>query len=168
MKVINNILVVVMLSIGALFCGCGDSPTPEPTPTPTPTPDPEDPKIEVTYENLDAIWMLKGIDDALIDGDNSYFYIDIDGKTQEYIIYENLNSSFSHKKIGSFVIGDDEIITGSYDNMPQVEWTDSYLIKFLTKNSMTWTGTNSKQVQAFVLVSEVPQEIVNGSRSVAN
>ena len=166
MKIVNNILVVAMLSLGALFCGCGDSSTPDPVPTPEP--DPEDPKIEVTYENMDAIWMLKGIDNALIDGDNSYFYIDIDGETKEYVIYENLNSSFSHKKIGTFLIGDDEVITGSYVNMPQVEWADSYLIKFLTKNAMTWTGIDSKQVQQFVLVDEIPQEIVDGSRSVTN
>jgi Tfp pilus assembly protein PilX len=81
---------------------------------------------------------------------------------------ENMGSMYSHKSTGSFEIEEDEdlgyILTGEYDysHNPLKE----YIVSEMTDETMKWTvKDNAEDVSVYTRCAEIPEDILNGSRS---
>lgn len=118
--------------------------------------------LEVNASNLHGNWVLKSINDSPVQ-DGACFYINFNRSGNEYTIWETMTSIPSTPNVdkGTFAIYTDPEL-GAYirgiDEIGQ-EWSDRYVIKDLTKTTMTWVGVNdSGTVQKFERVDEVPFE----------
>lgn len=121
--------------------------------------------LQVTPYNLDGVWKLNTVDgNSLADG--TYVYLVLDRKST-YELYQNTSSMYPVLYTGDYVLEYDwrvgDVISGTYD-YEQGAWSHEYVITDLYEESMTWTATDTTEVQKFVRVAEVPAEIVNAVR----
>ena len=116
--------------------------------------------LDVNASNLHGNWQLEAINGAAVE-EGTYFYINFNRSGEEFKIWENLTSipsSYNYSE-GTFALYT-EPETGTYirgiDNVKE-EWSDTYVIKDLTKDTMTWVGMNDPTfVQVFTRVDKVP------------
>ena len=116
--------------------------------------------LDVNASNLHGNWKLQSVNGEL-QKESSFFYINFDRSGNKFQIWENhtaIPSTYSHSE-GTFALytGPE---TGTYirgiDNVKE-EWSDTYVIKDLTKDTMTWVGMNDPTfVQVFTRVDKVP------------
>ena len=79
----------------------------------------------------------------------------------EYTIWETLSSIPSSPNVdkGTFAIYTDQELGAYIRGIDEVkeEWADRYVIKDLTKTTMTWVGVNNSDfVQKFERIDSVP------------
>lgn len=116
--------------------------------------------LEVNASNLHGNWKLQSVNGEL-EKEPAFFYINFDRSGNKYQIWENhasIPSTYNHSEgtfafytepeVGTYIRGVDSI---------KEEWSDTYVIKDLTKDSMTWVGMNDPVfVQTFTRVDKVP------------
>ena len=114
--------------------------------------------LEVNASNIHGNWEL-----ATINGEPAAanFYINFDRSGSKYAIWETFTSiptSYNHSE-GTFTFYTDPelgIMIRGIDSVKE-EWSDMYVIKNLTKTSMTWVGVNDPTfVQTFTRISAIP------------
>lgn len=156
MKVFNKLITLVLLTLCIVSCSDNND---EPQPSLTPTP-----------ATLNGTWRLDNWN-GQGEQDNWYVYITFDRLTDTYVMYQRQNSMKSEKKTGSFTITKDEetntyVLSGTYDYTFGGVWTNDYVITELHDNTMTLTikGDDS-DVQKYVRVESVPEDILKGTRS---
>ena len=116
--------------------------------------------LEVNASNLHGNWQLEAINGAALEGE-TFFYINFNRSGQEFKIWENLTSipsSYNYSE-GTFAFYTDPAL-GTYirgiDSVKE-EWSDLYVVKELTKNTMVWVGVNNPSFrQTFRRVSTIP------------
>ena len=151
MKKIANLLMILSV---ALFAAFGD-----PIDTTAPA-------LKVTPYNLEGTWQLSEWNGAPL-ADSTYVYLVLDRKLT-FEMYQNTGSMYPVLSTGTYKIEEDwrvgDVISGTYD-YEQGAWAHEYVVTDLYKESMTWTAKdNAADVQKFVRVSEVPDEIVEAVR----
>lgn len=116
--------------------------------------------LEVNSSNLHGNWKLQSVNGEM-EKEPVFFYIYFDRSGNKFQIWENhtaIPSTYNHSE-GTFALYT-EPETGTYirgvDSVKE-EWSDTYVIKDLTKDSMTWVGMNDPAfVQTFTRVDKVP------------
>ncbi len=104
--------------------------------------DPPLPQPEVTYRTITGAWELIAWNEEEIT-EETYLYIEFDGKEQRFEMWDNLGSMYTQHKTGGFAISKDEndnvILTGHYDNGVG-DWNNSYKAYFMQHGDcMAWT-----------------------------
>lgn len=151
MKKIAHLLTIILV---AAFAACD-----EPIDTTVPT-------LEVKPQNLNGAWLLDEWNGAPL-ADSTFVYVVIDrGLTFE--IYQNTNSMYTELLTGTYKLEEDwrvgSVISGTYD-YGLGAWSHEYVITDLYKESMVWTAKDdAADVQKFVRVDEVPDDIVESVR----
>jgi hypothetical protein len=116
--------------------------------------------LEVNASNLHGNWKLQSVNGEL-EKEPAFFYINFDRSGNKYQIWENhsaIPSTYNHSEgtfafytepeVGTYIRGVDSI---------KEEWSDTYVIKDLTKNTMTWVGMKDPSfVQVFQRIDKVP------------
>ncbi len=126
-------------------------------------------QLTINYRNMRGVWSLTSLDGQEIEG-AAYFYISfsLNDETQEFESYTNFNSAFSSKSKGEYNIEQNldgvVIISGIYYNQFQAPWESRYIISDFTANKMEWVDTSSGEVRSFERVSEIPSDILAGTR----
>lgn len=150
MKKIAKLLMILTV---ALFAACDDSIDTTELP------------LKVTPYNLEGAWRLSEWNGASL-ADSTYVYLVLDHKLA-FEMYQNTGSMYSVLYTGTYKIEKDwrvgDIISGVYD-YEQGKWNE-YVITDFYKETMTWTAKdNAADVQKFVRVDEVPEDIVGAVR----
>lgn len=116
--------------------------------------------LDVNASNLHGNWQLETINGAAVE-EGTYFYINFNRSGEEFKIWENLTSipsSYNYSE-GTFALYTDPelgVYIRGVDNVKE-EWSDLYVIKELTRNSMVWVGVNNPTfTQTFHRVSAIP------------
>lgn len=131
--------------------------------------------MEVNYASIAGTWRLIEWNNEKMD-EPRYSYITFERKAEEgkrsYKIYTNLNSAVSECISGAFELDTDEeernIITGTYDYTLSTddEWEHAYIITDLNSETMTWIAEDDEnEKRIYVRCSEVPADIINGTRA---
>lgn len=113
--------------------------------------------LEVNASNLHGNWELVSINDEPAAAN---FYINFDRSGNKFAIWEtftSIPSSYNYSE-GTFAFYTDErgMMIRGIDSIKE-EWSDMYLIKKLTKTSMTWVGVNDPNfVQTFNRIDKIP------------
>ncbi|MGN1210138.1 MAG: hypothetical protein ACI4TM_00510 [Candidatus Cryptobacteroides sp.] len=134
-------------------------------------------EIVVDYATVSGVWqMTQWCGEAVgsAQDDTRYFYMDINMSADEsgkhcLVLYENLNSSKSHKLESVYrIVTDDSgnaVILGYYEYGAGA-WEHEFVISELTVDSMTWTALDeSGDVRVFIRCESVPEDIVAGTKS---
>ncbi|MFI3332080.1 MAG: hypothetical protein SNI51_01165 [Rikenellaceae bacterium] len=156
MRELKSIVAVVALLLGAVSCQSDE----EQSPTVS--------APVINTRNMEGVWMLQEIEGIDLD-DDIYLYIALVHEDLSFDMYDNFDSAYSHQSVGTFVIDEDDngrkYINGYYTSNFSEEWSEYYYIEDFTLESMTWVGAESGSIQRFVLVDEIPSDIVAGTRS---
>ena len=118
--------------------------------------------LEVNASNLQGNWQLVAINGETL-AEGATFYINFSRSGQEFKIWDSMTSipsSYNYSE-GTFALYTDPEL-GTYirgiDSVKE-EWSDLYVVKELTKNSMVWVGVNNPTfTQTFNRVSSIPFE----------
>lgn len=155
MKQISKLITLVFLTICMAACSNNSEPQAPVIPTPA---------------TLNGTWSLTEWNGQTAQ-DNWYTYITFDRLTDTYVMYQRQNSMKSEKKTGKFTISHDEeantyTLSGTYDYTFGGVWNHDYIITDMQANTMTLTAKDDAgDVQKYVRVESVPEDIVKGTRS---
>ena len=157
MRKIFNTLIVMLMATAFVACSSDNHDT-------------DTGELDIATRNLEGNWKLQSLNGEEISGD-AYFYIALERKDTQFKIYDNIESGVSHATTGTYTLtvdGKESIISGVYDNSFGRPWNNEYIISRLTANEMEWTTVDSTtgEVQTFVRVASIPENIVNGTRSI--
>ena len=114
--------------------------------------------LEVNASNLHGNWELVSINGEAAAAD---FYINFDRSGNKFAIWEtftSIPSSYNYSE-GTFEFYADPELGMKIRGIDSVkeEWSDMYVIKNLTKTSMTWVGVNDPNfVQTFNRIDKIP------------
>lgn len=126
---------------------------------------PVEPSLNVTANNLAGTWRLatwRG--EPLAEG--SFVYFEFVRKDQTFKLYQNLDSFGLVMKSGRFSITTDEklgaaVLSGDYDHSLNATWAHRYVVRDLTKTSMTWIVTiDEGDVTVYERCDGIPAEIL--------
>lgn len=131
--------------------------------------------LPVTYANVAGTWQLAEWNGTKTDG-KRYCYLVIgrkkDAETGKRSIemYTNIDSDKSRYITSTYELEDIEglhtIISGLYDHSAGF-WNNSYIISELEEDRMVWTvQDDAEDVSVYVRAEFVPEDIVNGTRSI--
>lgn len=123
--------------------------------------EPQEELLEVNANNLSGKWQLFEWDGNVL-AEGTYVYLDIVRNGQTYTMYQNMDSfsNVPHVITGKYTLTTDPelgtIIRGSYDH-DNGEWTDRYIVKTLTSDTMIWVPAgNQYSYQVFLKVKDIP------------
>ena len=123
--------------------------------------EPKEELLEVNANNLSGKWQLFEWDGNVL-AEGTYVYLDIVRNGQTYTMYQNMDSfsNVPHVITGKYTLTTDPelgtIIRGSYDH-DNGEWTDRYIVRTLTSDTMIWVPTdNQSSYQVFLRVKDIP------------
>ena len=128
----------------------------------------------LTYNDINGTWQLKSWTGEANNPDGtSYTFTDIIyvyvvlNADQTFELYQNISAIGAAKLSGSYSL-DGSTIHGSYKTATgSTFWSDAYTVSNLTENGMTWTAAHATgDVQQFVRVEAVPQEVIDQSTEV--
>ena len=149
MNKITKLLTLALLAFAALSCDKND------------LSEPVEELLEVNANNLSGKWQLFEWDGNFL-AEGTYVYLDIVRNGQTYTMYQNMDSfsNVPHVIIGKYTLTTDPelgtIIRGSYDH-DNGEWTDRYIVRTLTSDTMIWVPTdNQSSYQVFLKVKDIP------------
>lgn len=134
------------------------------------------PPLEVNYANVAGTWKLSNWNGDELN-EPRYYYITFDRKEEggkrKYTVYTNLNSAVSERITGTFLLDQEEelgdLISGTYDYTLSTNdgWEHSYIVTELNSESMSWKAKeDAEEVRIYTRCSEVPADIVKGTRAV--
>lgn len=159
MKTILKIMMLFICLTSTIACSSDDDEYMEPT-------------VIVSYKTVDGIWQLSEWNGAPL-AEGQYCYLVMNRTEHSFTMYQNFDSQVSREITGSFALGKDEdngdkdYISGEYD-YNNGEWNDDYYITIYGGDNarMIWVASeNSEDVSVYVPCSEVPADILAGSRS---
>lgn len=109
--------------------------------------------LEVTPNNIAGEWQLVEWNGTSLN-EGTYMYLDLVRKDKKFTIYQNFDSMgrLPHVVTGNFniVVDIDAVIKGKYDHDEGL-WAHDYIVRDLTKDSMTWIAADDPTfVQKFV------------------
>ena len=149
MNRITKLLTIALLAFAALSCDKNDPS------------EPVEELLEVNANNLSGKWQLSEWDGNVL-AEGTYVYLDIVRNGQTYTMYQNMDSfsNVPHVITGKYTLTTDPelgtIIRGSYDH-DNGEWTDRYIVRTLTSDTMIWVPTdNQSSYQVFLKVKDIP------------
>ncbi len=126
---------------------------------------PVEPSLNVTANNLAGTWHLATWHgEPLAEG--SFVYIEFVRKGQTFKLYQNLDSFRPVIKSGRFSITTDEklgaaVLSGDYDHSLNATWAHRYVVRDLTKTSMTWiVTTDEDDVTVYERCDGIPEDIL--------
>ena len=115
---------------------------------------------EVTLRTIAGAWQLEEWNGEAL-ADETYLYIEFDGKSQRFEMWDNLGSMYTQHKTGSFAITKDEndkvIISGQYDNGVG-DWNKSYEAHFTQRGDsdyMAWVTDSESML--FKHIDSIPK-----------
>lgn len=116
--------------------------------------------LEVNSSNLHGNWKLQSVNGEM-EKEPVFFYINFDRSGNKFQIWENhtaIPSTYNHSE-GTFALYT-EPETGTYirgvDSVKE-EWSDTYVIKELTRNQMVWVGMKDPTfIQVFNRIDTMP------------
>ena len=154
MKNIFGLILCFTLAIG--FVSCSED---------------EIPQVEVINVNtsyLNGTWCLSEIDGIALE-EGTYLYLSFDRKENTFVMYHNLESMYSQRFSGTWSLSEDEdlgmILTGEYD-YDLGEWA-AYIATASDANTLHLVNKeNPEDIRVYTRCESVPEDIVNGSRSV--
>ena len=117
-------------------------------------------QLEVNASNLHGNWQLEAINGTAVQ-EGASFYINFNRSGQEFKIWDSLTSipeSYNYSE-GTFALYTDPSLGVYIRGIDSVkdEWSDLYVIKELTKNSMVWVGVNNPDfTQTFKRIIKIP------------
>ena len=127
------------------------------------------PELEINLFNKSRDGKLAELNGTAIAGE-AYFYISFDRREGTFTSYDNMESGLANKRTGLYEIAKDEdeisVISGIYDFSYGEKWNNEYAIISLKSDEMTWKVYGGDEVQRFVKVDEIPDDVVNGTRSI--
>lgn len=118
---------------------------------------PEPSDEELTADFITGIWSLSEWSAGL--GEGIYCYIDMDGESGRYEMWDNLNSMYPQHTTGSFKLSkvdEHDYITGTYDNGVG-EWNDSYEVVILSDQYIDWISQSTGEKMSFKRVMGLPE-----------
>lgn len=160
----KNILAYVMLAVTFLLTACDKDEIV-----------PEVEYLPVTYANIAGTWKLAEWNGTPL-SENRYCYLVIERRPDDETgkrslkMYMNIDSNKSHLETSTYELTEDEdsgttSISGLYDYGAGF-WTNTYVISELESDRMVWTvSDDAEDVSVYVRCEEVPEEILNGTRS---
>ncbi len=126
---------------------------------------PVDPYLNVTANNLAGTWRVAAWHgEPLAEG--SFVYLEFVRKDQLFKLYQNLDSFGPVIRSGRFSITTDEklgasVLSGDYDHSLNATWAHRYVVRDLTKTSMTWiVTTDESDVTVYERCDAIPEEIL--------
>ncbi len=149
----KRLLKIVLLLCSVFVWACNDDSQPV------------EPSLNVTANNLAGTWRLATWhDEPLAEG--SFVYIEFVRKGQTFKLYQNLDSFRPVMKSGRFSITTDEklgaaVLSGDYDHSLNATWAHRYVVRDLTKTSMTWiVTTDEDDVTVYERCDGIPEDIL--------
>lgn len=141
---------ILSLAVTA-FCSCSDKI------------DYSDTGLDVNPNNLAGVWHLASWNGSPM-AEGTFVYIEFTRKDKEYTMYQNLDSFTSRLITGNYNLRSDAefgpYILGQYD-YDNGEWAHRYLIRDLTRESMTWIAMDDhNEIQVFKRIDKIPDELV--------
>ncbi len=128
----------------------------------------------LTYNDINGTWQLKSWTGEANNPDGTsytfndiiYVYVVLNAD-QTFELYQNVSALGAAKLTGSFTL-DGSTIHGSYKTATGTTfWSDAYTISNFSTTGMTWTASHaSGDVQQYVRVDAVPQEVIDQSAEV--
>lgn len=116
--------------------------------------------LEVNASNLHGDWALISVNNDFVP-QGAYFYISFNRSGETFKIWNALNSipsSYDYSE-GTFKLYTDPelgVYIRGVDSVKE-EWSDTYVIKKLTKDEMVWVGMNDPTfIQVFIRTDKVP------------
>lgn len=130
--------------------------------------EPANPYIEPSYVSIAGIWRLSSWNNEE-QGDSPYMYIVFDRAERTFEMYQNTDSGKSRYITGTYDLTTDEdgitTIKGIYDHAAGF-WNHSYFVQKMTATEMTWVITdNADDVSIYTRCDKIPEDILNGTRS---
>ncbi len=126
----------------------------------------------ISYSMVRGNWMLTQVDGADVP-ESSYLYISLTRREdmQWFEIYDNMNSSFSSKSEGAYIIThnkdiDKTSIMGYYENQLGAVWNSSYEISSVSETKMEWIKEDTQEVHTYTKVSKIPEDVLTGKVSI--
>ena len=126
----------------------------------------------VSYATMRGNWMLTQINGEDVP-EASFLYMTLSRKEelQWFEIYDNMNSSFAFKMEGVYILThnileDKTTVFGHYENQLGEVWNSSYEVSSLTETTMEWIKEDTKEVHTYTKVSEIPEEVLTGKKSI--
>lgn len=157
MNIFRWTALLVCCCISGACGGSGDTPAPA-----------------LSAEQVAGVWRLKSWTGEAKNPDGTsytftdviYVYVEL-RSDNSYTLYQNVSAVGAVKFTGSYTL-DDWAIRGFYNTSAGSKaWSDSYKIGDLSDNAMTWTASHAAgDVQQFVRVGAVPQEVLDASTEV--
>lgn len=148
----------VLLALCGICCACGGSDTPAPT---------------LNIGQVAGIWQLKSWTGEARNPDGTtytfsdviYVYVALNADNT-YALYQNVGAAGAVKLTAVLARRRDHPRFLQHGTGSKA-WSDSYLIGDLTDDAMTWTASHAAgDVQRFVRVGAVPQEVIDASAEV--
>lgn len=123
--------------------------------------------LEATYTNVAGTWELTNWNgEPLAEG--LYCYLELDRRSQSFVIYDNMNSMYANKLTGTFTLAKDkkdetvDLISGKYD-YDGGSWSNVYQI-VLFEGRMEWTVQgDATDVSIYERCNEIPEDIKKGT-----
>lgn len=150
MNVIRILKTTLLVAMAAVAVSCGKQMS--------------QPKVEyldVNANNISGNWELTEWNGNQM-ASGTYVFMNIVRNDKTYTLYQNLDSfqNVPHVVTGHYFLDTDPelgaIIRGNYD-YDSGDWAHRYIIKDLTKDTMTWVAKDNKDyVQKFVRVENIP------------
>ena len=142
---------LLLLMASALLLFSCEKPVNSDTPLPMP---------EVTLRTIAGAWQLEEWNSEAL-ADDTYLYIEFDGKSQRFEMWDNLGSMYTQHKTGTFFITKDEndktTISGQYDNGVG-DWNKSYEAHFIQRGDsdyMAWITDSESML--FKRIDTIPE-----------
>lgn len=114
----------------------------------------------VTYYTIDGIWKLVEWNNIPI-AEGTHLYVDLDRKSHNFEMWDNLNSMYTTMRSGSFLLSVDDmgrsVISGWYD-YGVGDWSDEYIVELTSAGDMmSWRSVSNGETMTFVEVDELPE-----------
>lgn len=147
----------------ALCCICGSCGGDDDTPAP-----------DLSTKEVAGIWKLKSWTGEAQNPDGTnytfsdviYVYVALN-EDNSYTLYQNVSAVGAVKFSGSYSLNASTIHGFYSTGSGSKAWSDSYEIGNLSGSAMTWTASHAAgDVQQFVRVNAVPQEVIDASTEV--
>ena len=123
-----------------------------------PTPNKPQPNNEVmSAEFISDVWSLVEWNTPIADG--VYCYMELDGESGRFEMWDNLSSMYAHHTTGSFTLSkvdERDYITGTYDNGVG-DWSDSYELIIEDFEYVDWVSQTTGDVLRFKRIFDLPE-----------
>jgi hypothetical protein len=148
MRLIKRLVAALAVVAATLMAGC-EKPAPIPT----------EEHIPVTYDEIYDCWQMTMWQGKPI-AEDTYLYIEFNGDTRTYVMWDNINSMYAVKSTGTFTITEEDgryTLSGTYD-YGKGDWSQEYYVELLNKsNILQWRAKGANEVFDFQRIGDIPE-----------